>query len=123
MINLKSLKKYLGFLEKDKYVHSTLIFGSHAKNLQTKRSDVDICIVAPKCKTINEQVNLLRRIWRKINSERYDVRLFEELPLYIKMDIIRNHRVVSTKNLPELYHYFYLFRKLWRDQSINWVEK
>ncbi len=123
MIRLKTLRKYFGFLEKEKGVHSVLIFGSHAKNLQTERSDVDICIVAPKCKTVKDQANLLRRIWRKINAEHYDVRLFEELPLYIKIDVIKNHRIVSTRNLPELYYYFYLFRKLWQDQSINWMEK
>lgn len=123
MINLRALKKYFEFLEKDEDIHSILLFGSHAKNLQTKRSDMDICIVAPKCKTVKCQATLLRRIWRKINAEKYDVRIFEELPLYIKMDVIKNHRVVSTKNLPELYYYLYLFRKLWQDQSVNWIEK
>jgi hypothetical protein len=34
----------------------------------------------------------------------------------MKMEVIENHEVVFCRDLPELYEYFYFFRKLWKDQ-------
>jgi len=42
--------------------------------------------------------------------------VFEELPLYMKMEVIDNHEIVFAKDELELYEYFYYFRKLWKDQ-------
>jgi hypothetical protein len=38
------------------------------------------------------------------------------LPLYIKIEIIQNHLLIFG-NPYELGEYFYLFRKLWKDQE------
>jgi len=38
------------------------------------------------------------------------------LPLYIQIDIIKNHKVVYGNEL-ELSEYFYQFRKLWKDME------
>jgi len=41
---------------------------------------------------------------------------FEELSLYMKMEIIESHRVVFCRDLLELHEYFYQFGKIWKDQ-------
>lgn len=119
---VKDIERDFGFLRDKKGIEAVLLYGSWAKNEQNVRSDIDVCIVAPDLKTPKQFAKLLGVIWRKINANKYDVRIFEELPLYIKMDIIKNHRIIFSKNTPELYYYFYHYRKLWNDQSLNWLE-
>ena len=118
-------KEDLGFL-KEKVekgeIEAVLLYGSYAENRQTARSDIDICIVASKLKAPKQFSGLLSQIWQKIDANKYDVRIFEELPLYIKIGIIKKHIVIFSRSIPELSYYFYHYRKLWQDQSVNWVE-
>ncbi len=88
-----------------------LLFGSMAKGKEAR--DLDICIVKP-----NEK-NILNKIFRKINvnEKNYDIYIFEELPLYMKMEVIKNHLIIFSKSKQDLYEYFYFYRKLWKDQE------
>jgi predicted nucleotidyltransferase len=85
-----------------------LLFGSYAKNENTERSDIDICLVGVDK---NTYLNILKKLGNK-----YDIKIFEELPLYIKIDIIKNHKVIWGNEL-EVSEYFYKFRKIWRDME------
>ncbi|HID26410.1 MAG TPA: DNA polymerase subunit beta [Methanosarcinales archaeon] len=76
------------FLEDDESILAVLLFGSGANNQLTD-----------------------------VIGKRYDVWLFEELALYMKIQVIENHKVVFCKDLPELYEYFYFYRKIWNDQK------
>jgi len=91
-------------------VLAVLIFGSSVSEAEAR--DVDVCIVAPNGFDIRE---VFMRI--DVTGKNYDVWLFEELPLYMKMEVILNHVVVHCKDILELYEYFYFFRKLWKDQE------
>ena len=125
-ISLTHIKKDFSFLKqelKNDRILGVILYGSYAKNEQHARSDIDICIIAPKCKTPKEIAGLLGFIWQNINANIYDIRIFEELPLYIKISIINNHRIIYAKDKYSLYEYFYLYRKLWQDQSLHWIEK
>ena len=122
---INKIRKDFNFLKSkidDGEIDSVLLYGSYARNEQTIRSDIDICIVAPKLKTPKEFSGLLGEVWQNINANKYDIRIFEELPLYIKMDIIENHQIVFSRSIPELDYHFYHFRKIWQDQSVNWIE-
>ena len=87
-------------------VFGILLYGSYAKDEYTKRSDIDICLVGVDKDTYMEILGKL--------GNKYDIKIFEELPLYIKIDIIKNHKVIFGDEL-ELSEYFYKFRKIWRD--------
>ena len=92
-----------------------LLFGSYGKSQNTNRSDIDICVVAP-----NEELHeLLSFILQNINVgvNRYDIRLFKELPLYIKIHVIEDGILVYSLNELDLYEFFYIYRKLWEDQK------
>ncbi len=90
-----------------------LLFGSYAKGNQTSRSDIDICIVKPSEDFIEE-------IYAKF-GDKYDVKVFEKLPLYVKIGIIENHMMICGSE-PALSEYFYYFRKLWDDMRYRVVE-
>ncbi len=88
-------------------VEGILLYGSYAKDTADKRSDIDICIVKPRRREV------LTRIFAKFGSK-YDVKIFEGLPLYIKIDVIGNHKVIYGSE-PEISYYLYHFRKKWED--------
>jgi len=98
-------------------VEAVLLFGSHARGEATQRSDVDICVVAPAISTTDAKASLLLTVWSQVNAAEFDIWLFEELPLYMQIDIIENHHILHCRNVPSLYEYFYWFRKRWSQQE------
>ncbi len=106
------LKKEFSFLKKWRIL-AILLFGSHAKKEIGPR-DIDICIVAPQMRS----KEVLRGIYKKIDvhGKHYDIYCFEELPLYLKWEIITHHKVIYAKNEGDLYEYLYYFRKLEQEQ-------
>jgi len=92
-----------------------LLFGSYSKSKNTNRSDIDICVVAPK----EDLHKLLSFILQNINVEanKYDIRIFNELPLYIKIHIIEDGLLIYSSNKLDLYEFFFIYRKLWDDQK------
>ena len=118
MVEIEPVRKDLFFLSLRDDILAILLYGSIAKGEDTQRSDIDICIVSPSCK---DKKGLLNEIYRKLDvfSKKYDVRFFEELPLYIQINIIENNIIIYSKNVYELYEYFYCFRKLWDEQAMR----
>jgi predicted nucleotidyltransferase len=99
------LKKDLEFIKDD--TQGILLYGSCASNIANERSDIDICLIKPRT------TGILNRIFQKVGG-RYDIKIFEDLPLYVKMDIIENYRVIYG-NEPPISYYLYHFRKNWED--------
>ncbi|MEF8848583.1 MAG: nucleotidyltransferase domain-containing protein [Candidatus Thermoplasmatota archaeon] len=128
--NFETIKKDFLCVKQDKRVLSVLLFGSAVNENFHKKSDIDIALVVPgvssfyyDCKNVsNESVDsseILRKVFRMVNTvdRNYDVHIFEELPLFIQIDIIGNHVVVYTSDRVGMFEYFYRYRKLWNDQK------
>lgn len=91
---------------------SVVIYGSYASANFTSRSDIDIAIVTMKSDPAENKKrwqNMLGRV-----PDKFDLKVFELLPLEIKASIIQNHQVLFGNHL-EISEYFYHFRKLWED--------
>ena len=100
---------------KKKDILGILLYGSYSKSKNINRSDIDICIVAP-----NEDLHqLLSFVLQNINvsAKKYDIRIFKELPLYIKIHIIEDGLLIYSSNKLDLYEFFFIYRKLWNDQK------
>jgi|GEM_PF-5844726 len=52
-------------------------------------------------------------------TERYDVKIFELLPLGLKGRILEDHIVVWTRDKYELSYYLYKWKKIWLDQKLS----
>ena len=103
------------FVIKEKDILGILLYGSYSKRQNVNRSDIDICIVAP-----NEDLHqLLSFVLQNINvsAKKYDFRIFNELPLYIKIHIIEDGLLIYSSNKLDLYEFFFIYRKLWDDQK------
>ncbi|NWF96871.1 MAG: nucleotidyltransferase domain-containing protein [Candidatus Thorarchaeota archaeon] len=96
-------------------IDAVLVFGSQVTGDATELSDIDICVVAPEVRTLSEQASLMEKIWGCINTDVYDVRLFEALPLSVQASVIDQHVAVMCRDLPGLFEYFYRFRREWED--------
>lgn len=108
---ISKLNKEFEFINDE--VEGILLYGSCALNTADERSDIDICIIKPRTHGI------LNRIFQKV-GDKYDVKIFEELPLYVKIDIIENYKVVYGDE-PSISYYFYNFRKNWEDMEYRIV--
>jgi len=89
-------------------------FGSQVKGGQRPNSDLDIAIIT---RIHDKEQN--RTIWKTTlpyNYDPYDIKIFELLPLRIKMSIIRDYIVVFGDEV-EISEYFYHYRKLWMDSK------
>jgi len=109
--SIEEIKRELVWIAKKENVHSILIFGSYLSDLNPR--DIDICIVTfGKPFSLEEYGELTLR-----HPNGYDFVVFEELPLYLKMEIINKHIILYSRDQYELYEYFYKYRKLWKDQE------
>ena len=104
---LREIKKDLEFIKDE--VEGVLLFGSAAKGELSKRSDIDLALVRPSNKRV------LFRVFERVGGK-YDVKIFDDLPLHIKMDIIKNHQIILGDEV-ELSYYFYRIRKEWKDME------
>ncbi|MCK4475153.1 MAG: nucleotidyltransferase domain-containing protein [Methanophagales archaeon] len=110
----KKVSEDLRFLFDNRSVLGVLLYGSVVEGESTERSDIDVCIVAPAA---DDKVAFSRWILANVRDERYDVRVFELMPLYLKMEVVEHGEVVHARDIYELYEYFYAFRKSWDDQK------
>lgn len=89
------------------------LWGSHAKGEADSRSDIDVCLVAGPGR---DRTDLLRQAWRSV-GDAVDVKVFEDLPIYLQGEIFRAHEVIATRDKPDLYEYLRPYWKRWRDQA------
>jgi predicted nucleotidyltransferase len=94
-----------------------VIYGSFvSKYYIPHRSDIDIAII-----THHQNKNKNISVWKDILgefNEKYDIKVFELLPLYLKMEIIQNYQILFG-DLLEISEYFYHYRSIWKDMSVR----
>lgn len=109
---VEKAKKDIGFLQGDAL--GVLLYGSWATGEGHEKSDIDICIVAP---AVEDKTALLMSAIAEIRDDRYDIRIFELLPIYLKMAVIEEGVPLFARDVGDLYEYFYPFRRIWEDQK------
>ncbi|WP_235855632.1 nucleotidyltransferase domain-containing protein [Methanofollis fontis] len=68
-------------------VRFIILYGSYAEGRAMADSDVDLCIYY---NSPPEDSSAFRfRALSELYSDRYDVQIFEQLPLYIRMDVLK----------------------------------
>ena len=93
-----------------------MIWGFYAKKTRDKKSDINIYVVAGEC---DPNYLYYETLAIKGKNPKYDIKIFELLPLWLKIELIKNHEIVYAKDKLALYEYFYFYRKLWAGQEIK----
>jgi hypothetical protein len=110
----KEIKKdFANILNK---VSALLVWGSCARKTRDKKSDIDICVVAGEC---DPNYLYYETLAIEGKNPKYDIKIFELLPLWLKIELIKKHEIVYAKDKLALYEYFYFYRKLWAGQEIR----
>jgi len=95
------LNRLLARARNDERVLAVLLFGSRARGAGTPQSDVDLCLV-PSLGTANRR--LLAELRLEYASEfDLDVQVFPLLPLFIRSRVLREGKVLFTRDEDALY--------------------
>lgn len=81
-------------------VRFIILYGSVAEGRATERSDVDLCIYYDGDREEGERFRFFAL--SELCDDRYDIQVFGDLPLYVRMEVLRG-RVVSCPDERFLY--------------------
>lgn len=92
------------------------LWGSYVTGGAHSRSDIDVCLVAGPSQRPED---VLRQAWTRVppGDRRFDVRVFEELPLFLQGEVLDHGSLVFAVDEPALSEYLRPFRRLWHDQA------
>ncbi len=93
-----------------------VLFGSLVEGGVRPRSDIDVAILSRKTEK-KENIEIQKDILGEYPLK-FDLRVFELLPIYIQISIIENYKVIFGDPL-EISEYFYYFRKKWDDCKLR----
>ena len=98
----KSVQALLKAAQKDPRVLAVILYGSLARNERTPRSDIDICLILRHSKHLFRELSLIKLNYLKRFSS-LDIQIFQQLPLYIRQRVLKEGRVLLSKNEDKLY--------------------
>lgn len=114
MVSLDEVTREFSMLRRE--TAGVFLWGSHATGSAHARSDVDVCLVAGPTRDAVEV--LLRGLEIAGRAETpYDVRVFEELPLFLKGAMLDSGRLAFAEDPVALQSYLWPWRKVWADQQ------
>ena len=96
------------------YVKGILIYGSSIKGYADRNSDIDICVI--KKEDINLK-DLHERILCISADKRYDVVIFNEMPWYLRGEILENNEIICAEDMDELDFWLYKQLKIWKEMK------
>ncbi|MEA2055057.1 MAG: nucleotidyltransferase domain-containing protein [Candidatus Thermoplasmatota archaeon] len=112
----KKIKKNMLNALKDivQYAKGIMVYGSFAKGYADKQSDIDICVI--KKEGINLK-NLYDKILQISSNKRYDIVIFDEIPWYLRGEILESGKVIYAQDDDELDFWLYKQLKIWEDMK------
>ena len=93
-------RELLAKIKNDRKIIAAVLFGSFLS--QGRYNDVDICLVLDK--NYSNHIHFNKRLeYLKIAKEKIDIQIFQALPLYVKIEILRHGKVILCKDMKKLY--------------------
>ncbi|MDP3742590.1 MAG: nucleotidyltransferase domain-containing protein [Candidatus Micrarchaeota archaeon] len=111
-------QKAVKLLENNKGVLAVIAFGSQVDGKSHAFSDVDLCLVMPHASEKTRGDTLLNVAG--ILPENYDVKIFEDLPLMLKGEVVKNGKTLFTRNENELHEYLWNWKKNYDDYTYQY---
>lgn len=112
---VEKIKRIEGF----EYVTFIILYGSSAEGRMTEGSDVDICIGFDGPKDDADRFRL--EVLKELFDDRYDIKIFEHLPLYIKKEVLKGE-VFYSRDREELYDTAYRVIKEFDDFKTHYYD-
>jgi predicted nucleotidyltransferase len=114
----KKMKEQLLDVLKDviPYVKGMLIYGSFIKGYADVNSDIDICVIQKEEEGVDLK-ELYKKILRVSANKRYDIVVFNEIPWYLRGEILENNEILYAENADELDFWLYKQSKIWNEMK------
>lgn len=97
----KLLKKIVSRASRDSRVLALILFGSEARGDTGRGSDIDVCLVLTPARRSAGMLSSIRLSY--LAAFDLDVHLFQQLPLYMRVRIMREGTVLLCKDEDALY--------------------
>jgi predicted nucleotidyltransferase len=97
------LDRLLAMVKQDKEVLAVIVFGSAARDEQVPLSDVDICLVMMSQLKPFGPTTLSHKRLEYMKGDSLDVRIFQQLPLYIRVRVLKEGRILFVRDENQLY--------------------
>jgi len=97
---LKELEKISEKAKNDKNVLAVVLFGSYARN--EVFADIDVCVIL-KPREFDALFLSKKRLEYLTVFPNLDIQIFQQLPLYIKVRILKDCKIIFCKNEDLLY--------------------
>jgi predicted nucleotidyltransferase len=96
---MKAINSLLSKAKSDRDVLAVMVFGSYARN--EKYRDIDVCLVL-KNKPVNGVMSRKRLSY--VSESGLDVHVFQQLPLYIRIRVLKEGKILLCKDTGDLYN-------------------
>ena len=100
----KNITSMISKAKHDREVVAIAIFGSKARGEQFR--DIDVCIFL-RDRVYSSSFLSQKKLNYTLSSQKYDVHLFNQLPLYIQREVVRDALILYVKNENILYDLFF----------------
>lgn len=119
----KEIKKIIEKAKNDKDVIAIILFGSYLK--KEKPEDIDVCLILKPKKFTKLFMSKKRLEYLKSLPNNYDIQIFQQLPVFIRIRILKEGKILLNKNYEETFkvalnsikefelfkkHYFYCIK-------------
>jgi len=98
---LLKLNTFIKTVQQDADILAIFLFGSTARDENHKQSDIDICLMMRQGSYLPLEFSRKKLEYTKLFD--LDVQIFQQLPLYIKIRVIREGKNLFCANDDELY--------------------
>ena len=97
------LDRLLGMVKQDEEVLAVIIFGSAVRQEKTPLSDVDLCLVMMPLPKPSGPTGFSYKRLEYMKDNSFDVRIFQQLPLYIRVRVLKEGRILFVRDENQLY--------------------
>ena len=98
---MEYLDKLIKTVQQDSQVLAIFLFGSKARDDSYKESDMDICLLMKPASYTPLELSQKKLEYLKLFD--MDIQVFQQLPLYIRMRIIKDGKNLFCANEEQLY--------------------
>ena len=104
-MNKAQFDNILNKAKKDKEVVAVILFGSFAR--KEKNKDIDLCLVLNK-KYSRLFVSKKKLEYTQIAKKSQDIQIFQQLPIYIRIRVLKEGKILLSKDDAFLYDLAFL---------------
>ncbi len=93
-------------------IRAILLFGSRAMGYADPHSDIDICLI------LDDRADRIAVHERMLLApEEYDIIIYDEIPWYLRGEILERHCIVYAEDPDDLDFWLYKQHRIWSDMK------